>query len=269
MIHIKKTITFTVIFLLIGTILVLPATSTTIKNEIQQNYHTGNILYVGGSGPGNYTTIQEAINASQNKDTIFVYNNIYYEHLIIGKDINLIGEDNKKTIIDAQGTGRAVQLSGYINFSGFTLRNAEFGILNFYQPPPDDNYIFNVHNNIITNNNVGIALSGTFKSIIQYNLITNNQQGITFFNADDYQVYNNTFIDNDRHAFFEYVVVLQFLPRIKWKGNYWDDWQLRLPHLIQGDKVILFVMRPGWVTKAKICTWYNIDWHPTKEPYNI
>ncbi|MCK4416367.1 MAG: hypothetical protein KAU84_04365, partial [Thermoplasmatales archaeon] len=33
----------------------------------------GNILYVGGSGPGNYTKIQDAINAAWYGDTVFVY----------------------------------------------------------------------------------------------------------------------------------------------------------------------------------------------------
>ena len=80
---------------------------------------------------------------------------------------------------------------------------------------------------------------------------------------------NNNFIDNEKHAYFEYVVFLQFLPRIKWKGNYWDDWNFRLPRLITGEKVICFVMRPGWVTKQSICKWYNVDWHPAKKPFDI
>jgi hypothetical protein len=33
----------------------------------------GNILYVGGGGPGNYTKIQDAINNAINGDTIFVF----------------------------------------------------------------------------------------------------------------------------------------------------------------------------------------------------
>jgi hypothetical protein len=34
---------------------------------------SGKWLYVGGSGPGNYTTIQGAINAAKSSDTVFVY----------------------------------------------------------------------------------------------------------------------------------------------------------------------------------------------------
>jgi len=55
-------------------------------------------LYVGGSGPGNYTTIQSAIDAANPGDTVFVYDDSspYYENIIIDKTISLIGE-NKNT----------------------------------------------------------------------------------------------------------------------------------------------------------------------------
>jgi parallel beta-helix repeat protein len=59
-------------------------------------------LYVGGSGPGNYTSIQAAINASADGDTIYVYNDSspYIESVIVNKNIALIGEDAATTIID-------------------------------------------------------------------------------------------------------------------------------------------------------------------------
>ncbi|MCK4443471.1 MAG: hypothetical protein KAW09_02940, partial [Thermoplasmata archaeon] len=37
-------------------------------------------LFVGGSGPGNYTTIQGAIDAASLQDTVFVYNGTYLEN---------------------------------------------------------------------------------------------------------------------------------------------------------------------------------------------
>lgn len=63
---------------------------------------TGDILYVGGGGPGNYTKIQDAINASNTGDTVYVYDDSspYYEHLVIEKSISLIGEDTRSTEIN-------------------------------------------------------------------------------------------------------------------------------------------------------------------------
>ena len=51
----------------------------------------GNNLYVGGTGEGNYTKIQDAIDDASDMDTVFVYNGTYYENVFIDKTINLIG----------------------------------------------------------------------------------------------------------------------------------------------------------------------------------
>jgi pectin methylesterase-like acyl-CoA thioesterase len=50
----------------------------------------------------NYTTIQEAIDASETMDghTIKVDSGTYYEHISIEKSITLVGEDSDATVID-------------------------------------------------------------------------------------------------------------------------------------------------------------------------
>ena len=84
----------------------------------------GNTLYVGGDGPGNYTSIGDAISAAENGDNIFVYTGNYSEHLVVNKTLNIIGEDENTTIIDGGGIGMVVQLlANNIRFSGFTVRN--------------------------------------------------------------------------------------------------------------------------------------------------
>ena len=56
---------------------------------------SGTTLYVGGCGPGNYTTIQDAVNASVDGDAIFIYEKTpyYKENIIVNKSISLIGEN--------------------------------------------------------------------------------------------------------------------------------------------------------------------------------
>ncbi len=49
------------------------------ENKLGVNRSNRNILYVGGTGPNNYTRIQDAIDNASDGDTIFVYSGIYYE----------------------------------------------------------------------------------------------------------------------------------------------------------------------------------------------
>ena len=62
-------------------------------------------LFVGGTGPNNYTEIQEALDDTKTGDTVFVYNGTYFESLLIVKQVTLKGESKMGTIIDANGTG--------------------------------------------------------------------------------------------------------------------------------------------------------------------
>ncbi|MEW6069959.1 MAG: right-handed parallel beta-helix repeat-containing protein, partial [Candidatus Thermoplasmatota archaeon] len=88
----KKIIPALLILLILLSGLPPPALSESVRSpEI--------ILYVGGSGPNNYTKIQDAINASQPGDRIYVYSGIYYERIVIDKTISLIGESRENTVI--------------------------------------------------------------------------------------------------------------------------------------------------------------------------
>ena len=41
---------------------------------------SGNWLYVGGSGPGNYSVIQDAVDNASDGDTVYVYHGIYSDY---------------------------------------------------------------------------------------------------------------------------------------------------------------------------------------------
>jgi parallel beta-helix repeat protein len=94
----------------------------------------GNILYVGGMGPGNYSSIQGAIDDASPGDTVFVFNDSspYYENLFLNKTLSLVGEDREGTVVDANHIGSVVEIyaDGCL-VSGFTLKNCSF------TPQPD------------------------------------------------------------------------------------------------------------------------------------
>ena len=148
----------------------------------------GNTLYVGGSGPNNYSSIQSAIDNASTDDTVFVYDDSspYYEHVKINKRINLIGEDKNNTVIDGNFSGGAIVKinAGGVFISGFTIQNSG------HHPPSlvgigvsiasDGNHIIG---NIIRNNWDGISLSHS-NNIIEENSIIHNTYGVDIFDWD-------------------------------------------------------------------------------------
>ncbi len=81
-------------------------------------------LFVGGSGPGNYTTISGAIYSASAGGTVYVYNGTYFERVKIKKSITLLGENWDGTIIDGQESGDVIDIiADWVNVSGFTVTN--------------------------------------------------------------------------------------------------------------------------------------------------
>lgn len=69
------------------------------NNKVSDYISKNNTLYVGGSGPENFTLIQDAIDNASDGDIVYVYNGVYNELLNIDKSIMLLGEDRNETII--------------------------------------------------------------------------------------------------------------------------------------------------------------------------
>jgi parallel beta-helix repeat protein len=189
----KKVITISVIALFVG----MSFTSISgiqINNQIVKTSEKGSILYVGGDGPGNYTSIQDAVDDASNGDTVFVYNGIYYENVWIDeKSINLIGEDKNTTMLEGPETGDVIAvLADWVNISGFTIHGNT-------QKYSAGIWLYNLCNSTITNNNIlnnyyGIFLHEKSKhNIIKCNNITSNiNGGIMLF----YYCQNNLITDN-------------------------------------------------------------------------
>jgi parallel beta-helix repeat protein len=132
------------------------------------------IVYVGGSGPGNYSSIQEAINDVAIGGTVFVYNGTYYENIIVNKKIAIIGEDKNSTVIDARGEDFAVKItSDDVIFEKFFVKNAT----DLYFPDPWELGALSVikasnvsiSNNVFSKNFIGICLLSSHKCVLKRN----------------------------------------------------------------------------------------------------
>jgi len=189
-------------------------------------------------------TIQEGIDNASSGDTVYVYNGIYNEKLIIDKPILLIGEDKTHTIIDGTSFGNSlvvVSSTNNVSIINFWVRNAddsgigivysefcsvtdciitdnENGVSLFYS-----NNNNNIENNTIeTNSAHNIELGWSNYNKITYNTVTKNVNicGITIHSSsNDNILYNNILSGNaqDNSVNTWYDVVTQ-------TGNYWSDY---------------------------------------------
>ena len=73
--------------------------------------------------PDDYTTIQEAINNANSRDTVYVRAGTYYESIVVNRGISLIGEGRDIAIIDGNKSGVVAEIfADYVTLTEFTVR---------------------------------------------------------------------------------------------------------------------------------------------------
>jgi parallel beta-helix repeat protein len=153
------------------------------------------ILYVGGSGPGNYTKIQTAINNANNNDIIRVYTGTYYENVIVTKTLKIIGNGTDNTIIDGGLIGDTVKITANgVEISNFNITNA--GTDGIFLDKVSNCKIFN--NTCILNDWYGIYLDTSSNNTINNNTcLSNYYDGIWVDESKNNKLINNNCSDND------------------------------------------------------------------------
>ena len=170
--------------------------------------------------PDDYPSIQAAINAANEGDTVFVRNGTYYEHVVVDKTLSLIGEGSNTTIIDGNMTGNVVWITqDHVNIRGFTIQRSgrasfnsgisisstkhcdisanrivdnEFGV---YGSPRNTNIV----NNTIGDNHVGVAIDpGATGNVISGNHLVANTVSVHLYYADSNHIFQNNMMNNWR-----------------------------------------------------------------------
>ena len=145
--------------------------------------------------PDDYATIQGAINAASDGDTINVRAGTYYENVIINKKVSLVGEDRGTTIIDGSGNGNVVCMTSAAdtaNISSFTLRNGR-GINDGAGIDVQSSSNHTITGNIITDNQRGLRLQFSRYNVICDNEITSNiETGIELRSSHWNSIFRNT-----------------------------------------------------------------------------
>jgi parallel beta-helix repeat protein len=126
-----------------------------------------------------------------------------------------------------------------------------------------------VSNNYLLNNDEGISLFSCYKTnIINNEIVASKSCGFISIYNMYININRNNFIDNDKNAYF----CLHFpSPEIRlnnWNNNYWGETH-RFFYKINGEKYYdnYFPLLNKYIEFN--FTWYNFDWKPAQEPYEI
>lgn len=167
---IRKWLAVGIILLFVGTI-VIPTISQNTEKPFPPS--RGTWFYVGGSGPGNYTKIQDAIDNTTDGDTIYVFPGIYRELIVINNSIQLQGADLLTTLIDGKNASSDIItcVGPDVHISGFTIYNCSKS-----------------HSCVLINHTKNCTLYGTS--------IHTGEYGVTVQNAQNISIINNTFPQN-------------------------------------------------------------------------
>lgn len=174
-----------------------PVISNLLKSSILS--FESKTLYVGGSGPDNYSKIQDAIDNTTDGDTVFIFNGTYFEILIINKSINLIGENKESTIIDANKEIDGIYIySPNVNINNLKIQNAFRAGINLDSNKTDN---INISKNIFFSNCHGIhPYFGNRNLTISKNIFIDNNNGFTLVSSSNARIYKNLFVNNSLWA---------------------------------------------------------------------
>lgn len=194
----NKTLVIGILVLFVG-MSVIPSSATNVEiNKPSPMYLGCNTLYVGGTGEGNYTSIQDAIDNASYCDTVFVLDDSspYYENVVLNKEINLFGENKDTTIIDGMKKSYVIDVQANdVHIRGFTIKNGKAETqssgLHCYVPGGAYDNI-QIEHNIITENPFGIYFIRTHNSKITNNIIkSNDAYGIVVYLSNNFVCQSN------------------------------------------------------------------------------
>jgi parallel beta-helix repeat protein len=191
--------------------------------------------------PGDYPTIQEAINHASLGDTVQVTSGTYHETLFINQSLTLVGEDKTNTIIIGSGNTVVQANLTSVNITGFTIEGGSHGITleKCNSSIIKDNKIINstsrgiwIHysdGNTVSDNTVsgstwhyGIVLCGnSSQNIITGNTIKDNAIGLAMTGGDNFICHNN-FINNRNQT--DMITSYHNAWNNTYEGNYWSNY---------------------------------------------
>jgi len=294
----QKYLAVTIILLFLGAY-IIPATGQDSKKSTLP-ISAGNWLYVGGSGSGNYTKIQDAIDNTNEGDTVFVYSGSYDESIMINKSIVVCGEDRNTTFIIGGNTSEIVRIDDTsAEFKRFTVERQYNEFVNGIYI--SDCWSVHITENTVKSCEYGILITSSESLIVSKNTILDCSYGIVNVIIGNVTITQNTIDGNGEGSGIELQAALfkNYIKRnnitnnsiginlmftlftvvqennllenqqqafftssffSKWQQNYWNRSHL-LPKIIPGQF--------GGMMIHKRIPLINVDWRPAQKPFDI
>lgn len=149
----KKIVTVIMLTLLLSSILTFASKFQPVRAEPKT-------WIVDDDGSADFASIQEAVNAANPGDTVYVKNGTYYENVIVNETISLTGESKENTIVDGGGVAAVIIVEeDNVLVTGFMVRNSGW---EYYYDESSGIFIdrassCNISDNIATNVRYGVS----------------------------------------------------------------------------------------------------------------
>lgn len=152
---------------------------------------------VDQAGDGDHLTIQEAVEASHQYDTIIIENGTYHGLVNVTKPLTIMGRSNETVIIDAHGVGSGMNISANeVTISDLRVVNAtntnvyNFGIASWYSSSLTLSRL-NISSCIL-----GVNLFHSQDVLIEYHSSFNSTFGISCYSVTNATITGSTFLNS-------------------------------------------------------------------------
>lgn len=222
-----------------------------------------------------YQSISDALTVAQDHSTVFIFDGVYHENLLITHPLTLTGKSQEDVTLESDdeatliqifqtervtiqnltithlenqeehiGTALSVNQSNSVVLTHLTITHFNTGLdISYYS---SDCIIADV---VVKDNTVGIDLCRSSNTLVYGNIIQENAYPIALFNSNGNVITQNRISDNDQKPFFRN-------SRDRLDQNYWgEETQL---YFFTGTLTISFL--------GITIPWIKCDLHPVQSP---
>jgi parallel beta-helix repeat protein len=145
--------------------------------------------------PTDYPTIQEAVDAAINGNTICVRAGTYDGHILVDKPLTIVGDNPDFTVVDGGGEEKHVfkVTADDVEITGFTIRNCGAGASGIRLLGNSSN----IHDNILSDCGGAVELYYANNIRVWDNMIIGNNLGVHVDSCSDCKIEGNTIMDNE------------------------------------------------------------------------